>query len=193
MEGLPPPQRRPELISGSQFLRNPSGDLPCKGNPLRTPLNSASPLESATPVCVLLHVFTVWAPRITQPPLVLRHDFTLTNTSSGPITITRARANCGCTEFTTPNTVIPAGGQGVIPVALSLENTGRRTGGVHLEFDNGERVDLSMTANATRLRTLSLNHCTSLTGLSGLEDIESLEAFKASNCNGLSDLDCVHK
>ncbi len=93
---------------------------------------------------------------IDTPPLIIEHMFELTNISGSPLRIERAKATCGCTEFVAPDSELQPGEVYLMPVTLSLENTGKKRGGVHLTLSNGEKIDLTMTADATRTHPIRM-------------------------------------
>lgn len=93
---------------------------------------------------------------IDNPPLLIEHEFLLRNVSSNVVRIEGAKATCGCTEFVPPDPQIDPGEEIVIPVSLRLENTGPKSGGVVLLLDNGERVNLTMSAVGKRLKPIRI-------------------------------------
>ena len=94
---------------------------------------------------------------IDNPPLLIEHEFLLRNVSSKVLRIEGAKATCGCTEFVPPDPQIDPGEEIVIPVSLRLENTGLKSGGVVLLLDNGERVNLIMSAEGKRLKPIHIS------------------------------------
>ena len=94
--------------------------------------------------------------QIDSPPMQIHHEFRLRNTSGAVVRIEGTRATCGCTEFIPPDPEIAPGEDIFIQVSLSLDATGMKEGGVVLRLDNGQRIELSMSADGRRTYPISI-------------------------------------
>jgi hypothetical protein len=84
--------------------------------------------------------------RFELSPKYVEHTFSLENTSSSPIQVSRSKSSCGCTEAVVPGEVIAPGNFLEVPIRLKLTHTGLKDAMVTLYFHDGGSIDLGVEA-----------------------------------------------